>query len=43
MLVIPVRSETDEFRRIKAVVLHNPDIANEAGESLDETDLTVCH
>jgi hypothetical protein len=43
MLVIPLRTEPKEFRRIEAVVLHNPDVANEAGESLDETDLPVCH
>ena len=43
MFVVPVRSKAEELGRVEAVVLHDPNVADETGEGLDETDLTVCH
>ena len=43
MFIVPVRSKSKELGRIEPVVLHDPDVADEASESLDETNLAVCH
>ena len=43
MLIVPEGSEAEEVSWVEAVVLHDPDVADKAGQSLDETDLTVCH
>ena len=43
MLVVPERSKAEKVSGVKAVVLHDPNVADESCQGLDETNLTVCH